>query len=218
MANDYLSVGNTLSGSRQPFNYEKIEIVSRDFQTTWFDVSLIREQLNNWGDTSQDDYLQQLDVATRMAIEDYLGMSIYPTQYRIYYGNPSQTGTAFQLNLPEATQGVTGVTINSVQYYNDSVPSVLTTIASSTYQYDPSGNQIILSTVPSNISNQIANPLVATYTTNANIMAQYPNIQQAGLLLLTHLYNNRANTQEGVLHEIPWGVATLLRPYKPLVM
>jgi hypothetical protein len=43
-------------------------------------------------------------------------------------------------------------------------------------------------------------------------------IQQAGLLLLTHLYNNRSNTFNGKLDEIPFGVAQLLRPYKPLVM
>jgi hypothetical protein len=43
-------------------------------------------------------------------------------------------------------------------------------------------------------------------------------IKQAGLMMLTHLYNNRSTTSEASLKEIPLGVAALLRPYKPLVM
>jgi hypothetical protein len=49
-------------------------------------------------------------------------------------------------------------------------------------------------------------------------LSTYPVIKQAGLLLFTHLYNNRSNTTDIQLKEIPFGVATLLRPYKPLVM
>jgi hypothetical protein len=37
-------------------------------------------------------------------------------------------------------------------------------------------------------------------------------------LLLTHLYNNRAETTLSKLQNIPYGVDALLRPYKPLVM
>jgi hypothetical protein len=59
---------------------------------------------------------------------------------------------------------------------------------------------------------------VVTYQTFPSIIAQYPVIKQAGLLLLTHLYNNRSNTTAGIMHDIPFGVAQLLRPYKPLVL
>lgn len=218
MSADYLSQAPNLTGNRNPYNYEKLEIVSRDFQTNWLTLDQITQQLNLIDDESQDQYLEGLEVATRMAIEDYLGMSIFPTQYKAYYGNPSLTGTAAILNLPEATQGITGVTINSVGYWTAQVPSVFTTVASSAYQYDPTGNQIIVNSFPNNVSNQLANPIVVTYTSNANPLANYPNIQQAGLLLLTHLYNNRSNTTAGIMHEIPFGVAQLLRPYKPLVM
>ena len=61
-------------------------------------------------------------------------------------------------------------------------------------------------------------PIVCEYSTVANPLSTYPVIKQAGLLLFTHLYNNRSNTTEIQLKEIPFGVATLLRPYKPLVM
>ena len=64
----------------------------------------------------------------------------------------------------------------------------------------------------------MTNPVVITWQTKANPIAQYPVIKQAGLLLLTHLYNNRSNSNAAVLHDIPFGVTTLLRLYKPLVL
>lgn len=218
MANDYLSIAPNLTQNRNPYNFEKVEQVSRDFQTAWLTLEQITQQLNLFDDESQDSYLEGLEVATRMAIEDFLGMSIFPTQYRVYYGNPGVTGTAATLNLPEATQGSTGITINSVGYWSGTIPSVFTLMDKATYQYDPTGNNIIISSFPANISTQIANPIVATYTTARSPLANYPVIQQAGLLLLTHLYNNRSDTTIEKLNKLPFGVEQLLRPYKPLVM
>jgi len=70
----------------------------------------------------------------------------------------------------------------------------------------------------SNLNQFVANPIVVTYTQTANTLASYPVIKQAGLLLLTHLYNNRSDTTVERLNQIPFGIAALLRPYKPLVM
>ena len=218
MATDYLSVSPNLTQNRNPFNYEKIEQVTRDIATEWLTLDQITQQLNLFQDESQDSYLQDIELATRMAIEDYLGMAIFPVQYRVYYGNPAVTGTALTFNLPEASQGTTGVTINSVGYWDGNVPSVFQTMATSTYQYDPTGNQVIVSSLPSEISTQVANPIVVTYTNNPSPLAQYPVIKQAGLMLLTHIYNNRSNSTIEHLNDIPFGVHTLLRPYKPLVM
>ena len=221
MANDYLSIAPNLTQNRNPFNYEKVEQIGRDFVTAWLTLDQITQQLNLFEDESQDGYLQGLEIATRMAIEDYLGMAIFPTQYRVFYGNPAVSGTAMTLDLPETTQNQqnqVGVTINSVKYWDGNIPSVLNTISSSSYQYDPTGNQIIVNSIPSEISTQIANPIVVEYTTARSPLANYPVIQQAGLLLLTHLYNNRSNSNPSVMHDIPFGVTTLLRPYKPLVM
>jgi len=64
----------------------------------------------------------------------------------------------------------------------------------------------------------MTSPVVCEYTVEASPLAAYPVIKQAGLLLLTHLYNNRSNSTEGMLRDIPFGVTALLRPYKPLVM
>ena len=221
MSSDYLGIAPNLTQNRNPFNYEKVEQIGRDFVTAWLTLDQITNQLNLFEDESQDAYLQGLEVATRMAIEDYLGMAIFPTQYRVFYGNPAVAGTALSLDLPEVTQnqqGQVGVTINSVKFWNGDVPSVLQTLASSSYQYDSTGNKIILNSMPSTISTQVSNPLVVEYTTARSPLANYPVIQQAGLLLLTHLYNNRSNSNERIMHEIPFGVAQLLRPYKPLVM
>jgi len=219
--NPYIS-GPYLGSNRNPYSYEKVEQVSRDILTSWLTLDEITNQLNLFQDESQDSYLLNLELATRMAIEDYLGMSIFPIQYKVYYGATSSTGTQMTLDLPEVSQdfrNTLGTVINSVGYWNADEPPVFTLLAKTSYYYDPTGNKIVISSgMPSEVNQVMSNPIVATYTTNASPLAQYPVIKQAGLLLLTHLYNNRSDTTFGVLHKIPFGVEALLKPYKPLVM
>ena len=208
-----------LGTSRNPFNYQKVEQVARDITSQWLTDDEITQQLNMFGDTSQDGYLDSLDLATRMAIEDYLGMSIFPTTYQVYYGAFSSFSTSqVFLDLPQVTQDIAGVTINSVKYYNSDTPPLLTTIASPNYFYDPSGNRVVVVGIPQPVNVAIANPVVINFTCNASPLAQYPVIKQAGLMLLTHIYNQRSDTTTENLRNIPFGVSTLLRPYKPLVM
>lgn len=204
--------------SRNPQNYAKFEQIERDVSTNWFDIQQIRDQLNLFGDDSQDDYLFGLDLATRMAVEDYLGMTVFSTKWRVYYSNLGLYNTLVYLDLPETGIGATGVTINAVEFYGSSSNTVPVPIDPATYSYDPTGNQILLNQVPNTLNQNVANPIVATYTCNANPLANYPVIQQAGLMLLTHLYNNRSMTNVNTLKEIPYSMQMLLRPYKPLVM
>ena len=208
--------------SRNPFNYQKVEQVDRDIMTQWLSLDEITQQLNLFQDESQDSYLSSIELATRMAIEDYLGMSIFPVTYESHYGSFSDLSTSqVYLDLPEVSQafkGQAGVTINSVKYYNADTPPVLTALASSNYFYDPTGNRVVVNGLPQVNNTSNANPVVVNFTCNANPIAQYPVIKQAGLMLLTHIYNNRSNTTVGALQDIPFGVATLLRPYKDLVM
>jgi hypothetical protein len=222
MPNDPFLTGPYLGSSRNPFNYEKVEQVSRDIQTSWLTLDEITNQLNLFEDESQDAYLRGLEVATRMAIEDYLGMSIFPIQYKVYYGANSSTGTQMALDLPEVSQDFRnnlGTVINSVGYYSSDTIPVFNVLPNTSYFYDPTGNKIVISSgMPSEVNQVMSNPIVATYTTNANPLAQYPVIKQAGLLLLTHLYNNRSDTSTAIVRKIPFGVETLLRPYKPLVL
>ena len=219
---DTLAGNPYLGTSRNPFNYQKVEQVSRDIVTEWLTLEEITQQLNLFQDESQDSYLSSLELATRMAIEDYLGMSIFPVTYKTYYGAfNGMSGTQVSLDLPAVSQpfqGQSGITINSVQYYNGDTLPLLITVATSNYYYDPTGNKVIVTGLPNTVNNFVSNPVICTYTCNANPVAQYPVIKQAGLLLLTHIYNNRSNTTDTKLNEIPFGVAQLLRPYKDLVM
>jgi hypothetical protein len=207
--------------TRNPFNYSKVEQLNRDVVTPWLTLDEITQQLNLFDDESQDDYLSSLELATRFAIEDYLGMSIFSLTYRVWYGAQGTITAPMALDLPEVSQNLypsqAGLTINSVGYYNNSAPPTLTLLAASTYYYDASGNRVILTSLPT-ITSDMANPIVVNYTTAANPLQTYPAIKQAGLLLLTHLYNQRSNSTEASLKNIPFGVDTLLRPYKELVM
>jgi hypothetical protein len=217
-----LTSGSYYGLPRNPYSYEKVEQISRDTLTSWLTLEEITQQLNLFQDESQDSYLSGLELATRMAIEDYLGMSIFPITYKAYYGATNNSmGMQTSFDLPEVSQNFNnqaGVVINSVAYYNGDNPPVLTTIASTEYFYDPTGNKVVVNALPNDISTVMTNPIVITWQTKANPIAQYPVIKQAGLLLLTHLYNNRSNSNIAVMHDIPFGVTSLLRLYKPLVL
>jgi hypothetical protein len=208
--------------TRNPFNYVKVEQIGRDISSTWLTLDEMTNQLNLFDDTSQDSYISNLGIATRQAIEDYLGLSIFPLTYRVWYGSESLAANPVCLDLPEVSQNATsslaGVTINSVGYWSDAFPSVFVTVSSSNYYYDSSGNKVIINSLPTSINTVMTAPIVVEYSTVANPISNYPVIKQAGLLLLTHLYNNRSDTTETKLKQIPFGVEALLRPYKPLVM
>jgi len=182
----------------------------------------ITNQINLFEDESQDSYLQSLELAVRQAIEDYLGLSIFSVTYRVWYGAENLAASPVCLDLPEVSQNqypdMAGVTIERVAYWDNSTPPVLTTVSSTQYYYDASGNKVIIQSLPTTINSQMTAPIICEYTTAPNPLQTYPVIKQAGLLLFTHLYNNRSNTTDNQLKDIPFGVSTLLRPYKPLVM
>ena len=209
--------------TRNPFNYDKFEQISRDLTTNWLSIDEIAQQLNLGTDESQDTYLESLEIAVRMHIEDYLGMSIFPTSYRVYYGVSSIYASPISLDLPAVSYrdnfNSGALVINKVGYYNGNSPSVLVTLPATDYYYDDTGNKVILPNgMPNNISMNRTSPLIVEYTQNANFTQNYPVIKQAGLLLFTHLYNNRSESVAAGLQKIPYGVDCLLRPYKPLVM
>jgi hypothetical protein len=218
------TLGQVSYGStRNPFNYDKFEQIDRALTTGWLTLDEITQQLNLFQDESQDPYLESLELAVRMHIEDYLGMPIFPVSYRVYYGLSSIYASPVCLDLPEVSYrdnyGSGSVVINSVKYYNNANPVTITTLASSNYSYDPTGNKVILPAgTPQDVNMNVTSPIVVEYTVNPNFLQAYPVIKQAALLLFTHLYNNRSETVQGGLQKIPYGVDALLRPYKPLVM
>jgi hypothetical protein len=210
------------AATRNPFSYVKVEQIDRDVVTPWLTLDEITNQINLFEDESQDGYLRSLEVAVRQAIEDYLGLSIFSVTYRVWYGAENLAASPVCLDLPEVSQNqypsLSGVTIERVAYWNNAQPPVLTVVSSSQYYYDASGNKVIIQSLPTSINSQMTAPIICEYTTAPNPLQTYPVIKQAGLLLFTHLYNNRSNTTDIQLKDIPFGVATLLRPYKPLVM
>jgi hypothetical protein len=223
-----MSVNSDLLGApygastRNPFSYVKTEQIDRDVVTPWLTLDEITNQINLFEDESQDGYLKALELAVRQAIEDYLGLSIFSVTYRVWYGAENLAASPVCLDLPEVSQNqypdMSGVTIERVAYWDNSTPPVLTVVSSSQYYYDASGNKVIIQSLPTSINSQMTAPIICEYTTAPNPLQTYPVIKQAGLLLFTHLYNNRSNTTDIQLKDIPFGVATLLRPYKPLVM
>lgn len=208
--------------TRNPFNYSKFEQISRDVSTRWLTLDECTQQLNLIDDESQDTYISSLELAVRMAIEDFLGLSIFPVTYRVYYGPESLVSSPASFDLPEVSQNSNplnpSITIDSVSYWNAGVPPVLSVIPDTEYMYDPSGNKVIVQSLPTDINTVMTAPIVIVYSTVANVLASYPVIKQAGLLLLTHLYNNRDAATNPIQHKIPYGIEMLLRPYKPLVM
>lgn len=221
-SNNYQSGLPFGAATRNPFNYSKVEQIARDNTTPWLTLAKITNQLNLFDDVSQDNYLSELEVAVRQAIEDYLGMPIFPVSYRVWYGIESLAAAPLSLDVPEVSQNANatqaGVTIDSLKYSTDEFPPTVVTVSPSIYYFDASGNKLIVKSLPTSINSTMTAPIVLDYSTTANPLAAYPVIKQAGLLLLTHLYNNRSDTTETKLNAIPFGVATLLRPYKPLVM
>ena len=218
-----ITTGYPFAGvTRNPFNYSKFEQIDRDVVTPWLTLEEITQQINLFEDESQDTYLKSLELAVRQAIEDYLGLSIFSVTYRVWYGTSSLISSPVSLDLPEVSQNQypnqDGVVVDRLAYYTDDFKPVLTVVDSSQYFYDPSGNKVVVNSLPTNINTTMTGPIVLDYTTAPNPLQTYPVIKQAGLLLFTHLYNNRSNTTSSIQHDIPFGVATLLRPYKPLVM
>jgi len=219
-----IAMGMYSGSPRNPWSYQKVEQISRDTETAWLTLNEITQQLNLFDDESQDTYLSSLELATRMAIEDYLGMSILPVSYKAYYGATNNSmGMQTALDLPEISQDsntTTGVTIDEVGFWNTDQPPIFVPLDPTAYFYDPTGNKVIINTLPNDINTVMTNPVVLSYTLESNPIGAYPVIKQAGLLLLTHLYNNRSNTVAGNigLANIPFGVDQLLRPYKPLVL
>jgi hypothetical protein len=220
MAIENLTLAPFYSGTRNPFNYQKIEQVNRDVVTQWLTLQEMTEQLNLIDDDSQDAYVEQLGLTVRFAIEDYLGLAIIDTQYRTYYGDPGLNGTAIYLDLPESSPGANGVTIDEVAFWTGQNGAQRTVLSSANYYYDPTGNRVVVTEgLPSPLAQNIANPVEVLFTVESNNYGTYPAIKRAGLLLLTHYYNQRSAVADGSkLISIPYGVDVLLRPYKTLVM
>ena len=106
MANPYydsLTFGGLalISNQKTPYNWAKILPTSRDVDTEWIDLQNVRNQLNLFDDTSQDDYLRLLEATSRFHIEDYLGYSLAANSiWAVYYNTDVTQGPVIRLDVP----------------------------------------------------------------------------------------------------------------------
>ena len=215
---DTLTTGGLYTNpSDNPFNWEKFEWVGRDLTTEWLDLTLLKSHLNLYGDTTQDSYLTDLELATRFAIESYLGRWIFDTEFRSYYTADQIATNSRSLDIPLVHSF--NVTITNVSYID--VNNVKQLVPSTEYYYDSTGNKVIFANAI-NSSYLATAPITIEYTALADPLGAYPDIKHAGLMLAAHLYNHRSgvhdikgNTAMSALI-MPMSIDWLLRPYKPL--
>lgn len=216
---DTLTTGGLyVNPSDNPFNWEKWEWVGRDLQSEWLPLDLLKSHLNIYGDNTQDTYLTDLELATRFAIENYMGRWIFDTEFRAYYPADQAATSSRSLDIPQVHS--VNVTISNVLYVD--VNNVRQPIASTDWTYDPTGNKIILANAI-NASYLATAPIIVEYTALADPVGAYPDVKWAGQMLAGHLYSHRNAVQNisggkapASALKLPYSVDFLLRPYKPL--
>lgn len=219
---DSLSFGGISLGgvNNTPYNWTKLINTSRDVASAWIPVEQVREQLNIYLDESQDAYLSQLELAARFYIEDYLGKAIFEQTYTLYYDTDVLQNAVPQLDFPQSDTATLEVT--EVGYYNQNEPYPTTELLNpvTDYYVDPTGSKIVLVNPPTGVTGAMTNPIYAKIKVYSDVIASYPSVIHAGKLIITHLYNNRSSvvSGNGDRYEMPYGVDSLLRPYKDLVV
>lgn len=216
MAYGALSLGGVNS---TPYNWAKLINTSRDTTSEWIPLEQIREQLNIYGDTSQDAYLSLLELAARFHIEDYLGKPIFEQTYTLYYSTSVLVQPTVQLDVPQSDTHT--LVVDEIGFYNQTTPIPDVEILDpTTYYLDATGSKIILTSLAQEISTSMTNPIYAKIRITEDVVSTYPSVIHAGRLLITHLYNSRSAVGDtvGEKAEIPFGIQSLLRPYKDLVM
>ena len=205
--------GLYLASNRQPFNWYSLQELERDLITEWLPIETVRDHLNLYGDTSQDAILEQYELATRQYIEDYLGKSIFSKSYQTNYGLQVFQDPITALDIPNAYQNVS---INQVSYWDEN--GVFQIIPATSFTFDDIGAKVIIKSIGTTVDPNRTAPISVQFSVDANPIATYATVKQAGLLLLTHFYNNRSMTSEKALTQLPYAFETLLRPYRAIIL
>ena len=205
--------GLYLASNRQPFNWYSLRELERDLTSEWLDLAIVRAHLNLYDDTSQDDLLTEYELATRQYIEDYLGKSIFSKGYQTNYGLNVFQDPITALDLPNAYQNVT---ISQVAFWNQNGTQQI--VPTSGFTYDDIGAKVVIQSFGTSVDPNRTAPISVQFTVDENPIATYATVKQAGLLLITHFYNNRSMTSEKSMSQIPFAFDTLLRPYREIVL
>lgn len=180
---------------------------------TFLSVADARLQLNLFGDTSQDDYLQMMCSVAQEQVEDYIGQYLQTTTTQNYYRYFDESGLIIsQPNISCVT----------VKYWNEN--DDLITIDPSIYFVDttihpvlvkPRKNQNFPAT--NGLSETRVNPIQITYESilfGADSNMDIERVRQAMMLILTHWYNDRSNNDKDFKPEIEYGFLRLLNKYR----
>lgn len=206
------------ANNRNPYNYARIERLATS-QTTILTAEELRNQLNLFGDDSQDTAIAGYSIAATNYISEYLGVPLVPTVYNVWYPSLMAEQNYYFLDIPQLGVEVLSNTFN-VYYYNSSNAQV--SVASQYVTFDQAAQRLMVtSTAISTLSTSMPYPIRVTVTITDGMYAENELVKQAVKLLATHLYNNRSETNSGVINpsvRISLGIDALLRPFKPLVM
>lgn len=178
---------------------------------TFLSVSDARLQVNLFGDTSQDDYLQLLCSLAQELVEDYIGQYLQPTRTEAFYQRFDTSG----MTVPQPY-----ISNYKLEYWDEN--DVLQTVSSSTYFIDTTMNPILIkpvlnATFPAQTSSTRTNAIKFTYDSilyGAENDMDIERIHQTMLLMLTHWYNNRSDTETSPKKEIAYGFLRLLNKYR----
>ena len=205
--------GLYLASNRQPFNWYSLKELERDLTTEWLDLAIVRAHLNLYDDTSQDDLLTEYELATRQYIEDYLGKSIFARGYQTNYGLNVFQDPVTALDIPNAYQNVT---ISQVAFWDENGANQI--VPTANFLYDDVGAKVVIQSFGTSVDPNRTAPISVQFTVDVNPIATYATVKQAGLLLITHFYNNRSMTAEKTMTQVPFAFDTLLRPYREIVL
>lgn len=201
-----------------PYNWRYIAPAGRDVTSSVVTIQQIRDQVMVGTDTSFDSYLLALAATARMRIEEHLGRPLSSEIINVYYGSDVVGGDFTALDLPVKSLQPQSITNISVQYYNDS--DALIDVPATQFFLDLGSQRVVLRNWSPALSNFIPAPIVVTYTAAPDILATYPTVKQAALLLITHWWNNRSDTGEtvGEKASIPHGAYDLLSAYRSPIL
>jgi len=169
-----------------------------------FTVTVIKDDVT----TDEDDYLTGLIKVSRNHLEKW-SMRAFVTQTWDYYQD-DWPEDPFEVPLPPLAS-ITHIT------YEDSDATV-TTVATTVYTTDTKSNpgrialksaQVWPSATLQSV-NAIKVRFVAGYGSAGDITTNQPDLKQAIMLLCGHLYENREQTVERALVNIPWGIYDLV--------
>ena len=199
------------------YNWDRFEEINRDINSLWITPSEAKNAINLFTDDSQDDLISRYTLSARLFIEEYLGRAIFERTFISYYSKSLISTSGLIINIPN---GRVDTTIVSVNYYDKTDPNpILVTYPTQSYFYDKSGFNVVMQNIDGNIINDYyVSPITCEFQVEADPIASYPNVKQAGLLLIGHFYNHRSNTQDKSIRAIEYGLEALLSPYKDLVL